>query len=143
MAKPDLHIPAEEMWERTHEWRGQLQALAKYPNVAVKLSGVFSELDYDQVTADVECIAQQILPWVLSIFTIFGAPRVIWGSDWPVCNIGYGNMVGREKQDGAWEAWRAVSERLLELLVEKGDLTKEEVGGVWGQVVARIYKLGL
>ncbi|KAF8247347.1 hypothetical protein K440DRAFT_584688, partial [Wilcoxina mikolae CBS 423.85] len=122
MAKPDLKAP----WERSREWRGCMQQLAGYKNVAVKMSGVFSEIDGEVVKPDVESIVQKVMPWVESVLEIFGAKRVIWGSDWPVCNIGYGKMVGREMQDGAWEAWRAVSERLLELLVEKGCITADE-----------------
>ena len=120
-----------------------MQQHAGYGNVAVKMSGLFSEIDGAVVNPDVESIVQKVMPWVESVFEIFGPKRVIWGSDWPVCNIGYGEMVGREKQDEAWKVWREVSMRLLEVLVEKGCVTAEEAADVWGETAVRIYKLEL
>ncbi|KAI5813047.1 hypothetical protein BZA77DRAFT_129354 [Pyronema omphalodes] len=142
MAKPDLHASNFHSDRKTAEWLEKLKILARYPNVAVKFSGLFSELDYEFCKGgDVDLIAKKILPWVESIVFVFGAERVIWGSDWPVCNIGYGNMVGQDKADGAWRAWRQVSEKVLEELVKKGSMTEQEKQGVLGEVAARVYRL--
>lgn len=62
-------------------WRTQLAELASLPNVAVKLSGLVTEADPASWTL------QQLRPYAEAIFTEFGASRVMFGSDWPVCTL--------------------------------------------------------
>lgn len=65
-------------------WRPQLRALAALPNVSVKLSGLITEADHDHWTsADIDPYAQELL-------TAFGPDRVMYGSDWPVCEVAGG-----------------------------------------------------
>lgn len=60
-------------------WRRDIQALAKYPNVFCKVSGLVTEADLsDWELADFR-------PYLDVVFEAFGAGRVIFGSDWPVC----------------------------------------------------------
>jgi L-fuconolactonase len=61
------------------EWRRDISALARCANVAVKLSGLVTEASWDGWTvADLRPVADHLL-------TEFGADRVMFGSDWPVC----------------------------------------------------------
>ncbi|CAL1519328.1 amidohydrolase family protein [Chitinophaga sp. MM2321] len=63
-------------------WETDLRAFAKYDNVSCKMAGLVTEADWQH--------------WQLSDFTayvnivldIFGADRVMFGSDWPVCLVG-------------------------------------------------------
>ncbi len=65
-------------------WRDQIRALAAMPNVACKISGVTAYAKPGDGTINV------VRPWVEHCIECFGWDRVIWGSDWPVCNINAG-----------------------------------------------------
>jgi L-fuconolactonase len=59
-------------------WRRHVSALAALPNTAVKLSGLATR-------AGAEWSADDLRPYVNHLFSAFGASRVLFGSDWPVC----------------------------------------------------------
>lgn len=61
-------------------WHDSLAPLARHANVACKLSGLLTETAPDQGP-------QVVLPYIEAIAALFGAERVIWGSDWPVLNL--------------------------------------------------------
>lgn len=61
------------------EWRRDLAALAKLPNVSCKLSGLLVEAGNQRPEA--------VRPYAETILELFGDKRVIWGSDWPVVNL--------------------------------------------------------
>ncbi len=65
-------------------WREQIRSLAALPNVACKISGVTAYAKPGEGTIDI------VRPWVEHCLECFGWNRVIWGSDWPVCNINAG-----------------------------------------------------
>jgi L-fucono-1,5-lactonase len=61
------------------EWRERMPALAALPNVAVKLSGMATEANWASWTpADLQPFVAPVVKW-------FGAGRLMFGSDWPVC----------------------------------------------------------
>jgi L-fuconolactonase len=62
-------------------WADGVSALETLPNVACKLSGLFTE-------ADPEGTVARALQW-------FGSDRCMFGSDWPVCLLasGYGDAI--------------------------------------------------
>jgi len=60
-------------------WATQIGAMARYPNVYCKLSGMVTEADWRHWTpADFN-------PYLDVVFEAFGADRLMFGSDWPVC----------------------------------------------------------
>jgi L-fuconolactonase len=60
-------------------WRERMPALAAFPNVAVKLSGMVTEADWATWTpADLRPFVESVVDW-------FGVERLMFGSDWPVC----------------------------------------------------------
>jgi L-fucono-1,5-lactonase len=61
------------------EWRHELGKLAAYENVWCKLSGLVTEADHDHWRAS------DLRPYVETAFQCFGARRMMFGSDWPVC----------------------------------------------------------
>lgn len=68
-------------------WAAHISDLAKRANVVVKISGI-------QAYAGVADPDAEILrPWFEHSIAAFGWDRVIWGSDWPVCNLG-GDLAG-------------------------------------------------
>jgi L-fuconolactonase len=73
MAKPSI---------RTKEiaaWSAQIRAIAANPNVYCKLSGLVTEADWRHWCAD------DFKPCLDLVFDAFGADRLMFGSDWPVC----------------------------------------------------------
>jgi L-fuconolactonase len=59
-------------------WRAQMIELANLDNVAVKLSGLVTEAKPNWQVDDLR-------PYAEIVFSNFGAHRVMFGSDWPVC----------------------------------------------------------
>lgn len=60
-------------------WANQISSLARHPNVYCKLSGMVTEGDWQRwETADFD-------PYLDVVFEAFGADRLMFGSDWPVC----------------------------------------------------------
>lgn len=64
---------------RMAAWAADLRALAAFPNVAVKLSGLVTEADWDSWTP------AQLRPVMEYVLDQFGSARTMLGSDWPVC----------------------------------------------------------
>jgi len=76
-------------------WRADLARLAELPNVAVKLSGLVTEADWDSWTqADLSPVIDHAL-------SCFGPRRTMAGSDWPVCLLAAGYAGVRATLDPA------------------------------------------
>ncbi|GGU02469.1 amidohydrolase family protein [Streptomyces violascens] len=71
-------------------WASALRALAALPNTVCKLSGMVTEADWAAWTV------ADLRPYAETVLDAFGAGRVLWGSDWPVCVLAssYGGVVG-------------------------------------------------
>jgi len=61
-------------------WRADIAALARRPNVCVKLSGLVTE-------AGAGWSVEQLKPYAQHLLDVFGPQRVMFGSDWPVVNL--------------------------------------------------------
>ncbi|MEO6920834.1 MAG: amidohydrolase family protein [Collimonas sp.] len=85
-AKPQIASAQLEPW-RTH-----ISQLADLPQVYCKLSGLVTE-------AASEWKIAQLQPYAAHVLDVFGAERVIWGSDWPVVNLAadYGRWLDTTK----------------------------------------------
>ncbi|GHJ42114.1 amidohydrolase [Streptomyces sp. TS71-3] len=70
-------------------WAAQVRALAAQPNTVCKLSGMVTEAAWDSWTA------ADLRPYAETVLDAFGPGRVMFGSDWPVCNLAadYGQVV--------------------------------------------------
>jgi len=62
-------------------WRQHLRELAALPNVACKISGLVTEANPGQ------CGAPDLKPCVTHALDCFGFGRVLFGGDWPVCEL--------------------------------------------------------
>lgn len=60
-------------------WAAGLATLAENPNVTAKLSGLVTEASWQTWTAG------DLRPYVEEAVRLFGAERLMFGSDWPVC----------------------------------------------------------
>ncbi|KAI9019215.1 hypothetical protein CLU79DRAFT_759196 [Phycomyces nitens] len=77
MAKPPCDSkPGEERFEF---WREHMVLLAKQPNVVCKVSGLVTETQ--------TWTAEQLGPFVETAREAFGADRIMFGGDWPICNL--------------------------------------------------------
>lgn len=70
-------------------WSVLMKELARHENVYCKLSGMVTEADYKHWTPD------HIHPYMYLILQAFGAERIMFGSDWPVCLVAgnYGEVL--------------------------------------------------
>lgn len=63
------------------DWLPHFRAAAEFPNIYCKLSGLVTEADWRQwQPADLKPYVQAALEW-------FGPKRLLFGSDWPVCEL--------------------------------------------------------
>jgi L-fuconolactonase len=99
-------------------WRGRLRELARHPNVWCKLSGLVTEADW------VRWRPEQLQPYLDAALEAFGAERVLFGSDWPVCLVAapYGRVVA------VVDDWAA-------------PLSAPERAALFGENAARAYRL--
>jgi len=63
------------------EWKKGMEALAEYPNLYCKISGMVTEADWKNRGKD-DCN-----PYLDVIVEAFGTKRIMFGSDWPVCLV--------------------------------------------------------
>jgi L-fuconolactonase len=63
------------------EWRELIRPVAAQPNVVAKLSGLVAEADWATWTPD------DLRLYVLTAIELFGSARLMFGSDWPVCEV--------------------------------------------------------
>jgi L-fuconolactonase len=63
------------------EWSQQLRAAAACPNIVCKLSGLITEADWSHWSA------ADLRPFVEVALESFGPQRLLYGSDWPVCEL--------------------------------------------------------
>ena len=99
------------------EWSRGMQALAPYPHLWCKVSGLLTE-------AGPAPTAAAIRPAVQFALDTFGAARLMWGSDWPVCLLAAGYA----------ETYRIVVEAL-------GPLAAADRAALFGGNAARVYRV--
>ena len=104
-------------WRKTL-WRRDVRDIAACPNATVKLSAMFENAGgaIDATTAR---------PWFAWCLEAFGADRMMWGSNWPVCF-----------RDAPLVAWREVTDALL------SPLQSSERESISGGTAERAYRLG-
>jgi len=112
LAKPNI---VDGQWE---PWASGLAGLAALPNVSAKVSGLVTEAPWDAWDAG------QITPYVQHAVEVFGAERLMYGSDWPVCTLA-------ASYDEVWE--------LAGTLIK--DLGDAERTAILGGTAERVYGL--
>ena len=75
LAKPRIRDYALEPWAEN------LRELARRPNVYCKVSGMVTEADFHGWTEP------QLAPYFETALDAFGPSRLMFGSDWPVCEV--------------------------------------------------------
>ncbi len=118
------HCGVPEVGQQEFEpWRSDLANLARASNVACKISGLIAYGRPERWNSIAD-IAADLRPYVEHVIDCFGWDRVLWGSDWPVCNLtrGLGD-------------WMQVTEILLE------GCSDDEVDRLASRNASRIYRI--
>ena len=112
MAKPEISQQKIDGWAET------ITEIAQLPQVFCKVSGFITEADLNNwKTKDME-------PFVRHVMDVFGPSRLMFGSDWPVCNLA-----------GDYQkVWKSTNEILA-------DLSQDDYRKVFGENAIRFYKL--
>lgn len=99
-------------------WEKSLREIARRPNVACKISGIIVNADPHQIRAET------FRPAVEHTIASFGWDRVMWGSDWPVCNL---------TSDLA--TWTNLLDEIL------SDCTDDQLASFYQRNARRVYRL--
>jgi L-fuconolactonase len=75
IAKPLIKQP------KLSPWREDMKALAQFPNVCCKVSGMVTETHWRNWKPE------DFAPYLDVVLDVFGVDRVMIGSDWPVCTV--------------------------------------------------------
>jgi len=100
------------------EWTKAIRTIAQNDNVSCKISGMVTEADWKNWKSE------DFTPYLDVVFEAFGADRVMFGSDWPVCRLAatYGETL-------------AIAENYV------AKLSKTEQDKFWSDNVVKFYGL--
>ena len=99
-------------------WAVMMREIAKHQNVYCKISGMITEADYKTWTPE------QVHPYMKLVFESFGACRLMYGSDWPVCLVA-----------GSYSMVKALVTDFI------SDLSQEQQNAIMGGNAAKFYNL--
>ncbi|KAL1582920.1 hypothetical protein WHR41_08403 [Cladosporium halotolerans] len=130
LCKPDFSDATTPNHENTnyYRWSQAIEKMSHMSKTYMKLSGAFSELP-ERPSANTD-VAAQIRPWVAHALKHFGPGRVMFGSDWPVCNV------NGPADDSPWVVWTKTVQTLLDELIRP-----EEQEHVWRGTAIEAYRL--
>jgi L-fuconolactonase len=112
IAKPSIST------RRLEPWASDIGEIAGLPNVTCKVSGLVTEADWSAWRP------ADLMPYIGRAVELFGAGRLMWGSDWPVCTLAAG--------------YSEVFEVTAGIL---SDLVGDELGWILGGCAAATYGL--
>ena len=102
------------------QWSKDMKKLSELPNVICKLSGLMA------YCAPGTSSQETIQPYVDHVLECFGPNRMVWGSDWPVVNLGKGI-----------QEWIKVTNSIL------AKLSSDEASKIGSFNAERIYKISI
>ena len=98
-------------------WAQGIEALAAFPQVFCKLSGLLTEAGPGQG-------GEALSPYVAHLVSAFGPERLMWGSDWPVLNLA-----------GDYAGWLALARDL------SGLTDPAQLAALFGGTCRRFYRI--
>lgn len=98
----------------------------------MKLSGAFNEFD-STTPSTASDVAVSLSLIVSKVFDAF-KDRVMFGSDWPVCNVG-----GPAGEKGNWGLWAECVERVL----QQANVAEADIDSVWLKAGSKAYDVQL
>jgi len=115
---PDISSHDSVKSESWLQWKAGIYALSAQPNVACKFSGITAYTTPEQRTAE------GLRPYLTEILENFGSKRIVWGGDWPVCNMA----------DGL-QRWCQLTDALL------AELSEDEQQNILNSNARQLYRL--
>ena len=101
-------------------WKKDISELSKLDHVTCKLSGLMAYCAPDTSSQET------IQPYVDHVLECFGPSRMVWGSDWPVVNLGKGI-----------QEWIKVTRNIF------SNLSNDEATAIANTNAQKIYKVSL
>lgn len=114
-AKPD--IAASEF----ASWSAGMEAMAELPHVYCKLSGLLTEANANQGL-------DELRPYVVHLYHLFGAKRLMWGSDWPVLRL------APNSRYAGFSEWLDMAQQLLPVA------SNTELEAIFGLTAKNFYR---
>ncbi len=106
--------------QRLDDWEENFRSAASCENISCKLSGMVTEADWDRWRPE------HLKPYVDVALDAFGPERLMFGSDWPVCELA--------------GTYQQVFDALNEAL---GPISETERSNIFFETANRFYGLGL
>lgn len=78
IAKPEIKN------QKIEDWKKDITSIAQCENIFCKVSGMVTEADFNSWEPE------DFTPYLDVVFEAFGTKRLMYGSDWPVCNVAGG-----------------------------------------------------
>lgn len=97
-------------------WADGMKALAEDTEAVCKFSGIVTESDGWTV--------EKLRPYFDHVIEVFGPDRLMWGSDWPVCQL-----------EATYSEWRGAAEDLT------ARLTASERAAIFGGTARAFYRI--
>lgn len=131
LCKPNLRPDATQ--DDKAKWEHDVKALADLPTTYMKLSGLFSELQTQESgePLPISDLLESTRFETSVIFDNFGPENIMFGSDWPVCNVG---GPGPEK---SWSHWV----NFVAAILQDRGLSDAEKARVWAGTAKEVYEL--
>ncbi len=95
-------------------WAAKMTTIARETNVFCKLSGLAAE-------AKAGWQIETLRPYIEHIVNVFGADRVMWGSDWPMVTL-----------NGSYDSW---------LEAAKACVAKTDQAQIFGETAQKFYRI--
>ncbi len=114
--KPDISAHSHQSFQI---WADGMARIAQETSASCKFSGLITEANENWTVDDLR-------PYSDHVINVFGAARIMWGSDWPVCRL-------RSEYAG----WRATADELT------SGLSSSERDRVFGGTANEFYRLQL
>lgn len=133
-AMSDSDVNGDEVLatEEFRLWKEKIGELSRFGKTYMKLSGCLSQMKAVDHRHDMtpEELYELMEPWLSVVLEAFGPRRIMWGSDWPVCEV---SPSGK----GAWETWRGV----CEAFVKHNKHSEEDANRIWFGTAVEAYEL--
>lgn len=114
LSKPEIRRGDRKQWSK------DLQSAAKFENVFCKLSGMVTEADWQDWTLD------DFRPYAETAIECFGPQRLMFGSDWPVCELA-----------ATYQQVHSVASELI------SGLSQSEQDQIFGQTARQFYSIAM
>lgn len=114
----DHHANPDIKSGQFESWSGHVTEAASFPNVAMKISGILSNVNPENWSID------DVKPYTLHALEAFGEDRVVFGSDWPVVTL-----------TDTYKRWVEVLDTLTD------DLSDSAKRKLWSENARRFYRL--